>query len=484
MKHALVALFAALLVSQALTAQRDTTEREENLLPFVISEEKRITGEKLARKKEGFYVTGFPRFAYDPIQGFGLGVDAEIFNNGDRDDPFFAYTPYRQRYQVSLWAAQNGKVAAKFGADVPYIFNTRWRFRSRFSFADNPNKLYFGIGQDQLAPLDPPFFDDYNDMLSMARPGNPDLGENPDLLYTDRRYNYIAYRKYALDLILERSYLDGRLRVLGAAGFTLLSYRHYDGQVVEDATGPDGGDAEAINRITRITEDFNDAQNDVPGNSWDRFNITGYDGGFSSKVKAGVIYDTRNFEPDPHSGTVLEYGFGGTDPFIGSDFSYTRHMVQWLQFIPLFAYGDKQLESTFAVRNAFSFMQGSDIFFREIFDVWSASQGRIGLLGGEDNLRGYKKFRFGAPFYGFGSLEWRTQVASFELFKQNWMVSAVPFFDYGRTWDGWSSLKLDNFRYNGGIGARIHWNQSTIIRLDYAVSAEDRQFFLVFGQMF
>lgn len=468
-------VFGTLLVTQTLSAQLDT-------LPFRISEEKKLSDEKLARKKEGFYITGLPRFAYDPIQGFGIGFDGELFNNGKRDDPFFAYTPYRQRYKMSLWVAQNGKIGANLHADLPYFLNTKWRLRGKFAFADNPNKLYFGVGEAQLNELDPAFYSDYDRMLRQALPGDPLAGENPEALYTDARYHYLAYRKYALDLVLERSFFDGRLRVLGAAGFTLLNYRHYDGERTSRALDDDGNSVDAINRETRITHDHLYAETGAEDSYWNRYNITGYRGGFSSKVKAGVIYDTRNYEPDPHKGTLLEYGFGATDPIIGSDFSYTRHMVQWMQFIPLFTYRKKQ--STLALRSAFSAIAGNEVFFREIFDVWSASQGRIGLLGGEDNLRGYKKFRFGAPLYGFGSVEWRTQLAGFELFDQDWVISAVPFFDYGRTWDEFSSLKLANFKYNYGLGARIHWNQSTIIRLDYAISAEDRQFFLVFGQMF
>ncbi len=448
-------------------------------LPFAISAEKRLSDAKLGRKKEGFNVAAIPRFAYDPIQGVGLGVDAELFNNGRRDDPFFAYTPYRQRYQLSLWAAQNGKVAGSLRVDMPYVFDTRWRFRARFSFADNPNKLYFGIGESTLANLDPPFWDDYAAELNRALPGNPVFGEDPNLLYTDRRFHYLAYRKFALDLIMERSYLEGRLRIIGAVGFTSLAYRHYDGEPIEDATDSEGRSVTAINRSTRITQDAFDTEG-----SWDRFNVTGYEGGFSSKLKFGIIYDTRDFEPDPYKGFLVEYGMGLTHPLIGSDFQYQRHMLQYLQFIPLFTYGEKGYQSNLALRSAFSVIAGPDLFFREVYDVWSASQGRIGLLGGEDNLRGYKKFRFAAPVYGFGSLEWRTQLTDFEFLNQNWMISAVPFFDYGRVWDEIPAMNLRDFKYNWGLGARIHWNQNTIIRLDYAISQEDRQFFLIFGQMF
>ncbi len=470
---------------------------QSDTLPFQISKHKKLSDERLKRKKEGYYVTGLPRFAYDPIQGFGFGIDAEIFNNGKKDDPFFGYTPYRHRYKVSIWAAENGKIAAKASVDIPYVFNTKWRFRSSFAFADNPNKLYFGMGERFMSPFDEapfngnsPFYGDHLNELRTVRPGMP-IGvpdgmqdEDPDAMYSYRRMHYIHYRKYALDMVLERTFLDGDLRVLGVLGFTHLNYTPYDFETLDDARDAEGNEISATSGITQITRDhYASVQND-PDSYWRRRNIMGYDGGLSIKFKAGVIYDTRDFEPDPFKGLLLEYGMGVTDQIIGSDFSYMRHMVQAQGFVPLFSWGKDNLKSTLAARAAFSVIHGQDIFFREVFDVWSASQGRIGLLGGEDNLRGYKKFRFGAPVYGFGSIEWRTQIMQTTLFDQNWIVSAVPFADAGRVWDELGNVGLNGFRYNGGFGLRIHWNQSTIIRLDYAVSAEDRQFFLVFGQLF
>ncbi len=490
MKITLPLLILTLFFSRVAIAQNDT-------LPFQISKSKKLSDDRLKRKKEGYYITGLPRFAYDPIQGFGVGIDAEIYNNGTKDDPFFGYTPYRQRYKVSVWAAENGKIAAKASVDIPYVFNTKWRFRSSFSFADNPNKLYFGMGEAFMAPFDEapfnggsPFYGDYLDELRVIRPGSP-IGlpgglrdEDPNEVYSDRRLHYLQYRKYALDMVLERTFLNGDLRVLGVLGFTHLRYTPYDFQTLEDARDLDGNDISATSGVTQISQDHYASVQHDPDSYWRRRNIMGYGGGLSIKVKAGIIYDTRDFEPDPFKGVLLEYGMGATDQVIGSDFSYMRHMVQAQGFLPLFSWGSENLKSTIAARAAFSVIHGQDIFFREIFDVWSASQGRIGLLGGEDNLRGYKKFRFGAPVYGFGSLEWRTQLLQTTIFDQDWIISAVPFADAGRVWDELGNVGLSGFRYNGGMGLRIHWNQSTIIRLDYAVSAEDRQFFLVFGQLF
>jgi len=50
--------------------------------------------------------------------------------------------------------------------------------------------------------------------------------------------------------------------------------------------------------------------------------------------------------------------------------------------------------------------------------------------------------------------------------------------------EGLRDVQLNNFRGAPGIGGRIAWNQSTILRLDYAQSREGGQFFFGFGHIF
>ncbi|MBW3467347.1 Omp85 family outer membrane protein [Arthrospiribacter ruber] len=467
-------------------AQNDT-------LPFSISEKRRISEQKLESKREGWYLTGLPKIGYDPIQGFGFGAEGEIFNNGKREDPFFAYTPYRSKISFSASYTQFGKVSAGLGLDMPYFLDTKWRLRASFSFSDNPNKIYFSPGEASMQALEytdrvtgervtNAQFNDYRRALSVVRGPNPWEGEVPGVLYTDRNFNYNRYTKYALDVILERTYLDGDLRVVFAGGIVNLSYNPYDFDVESRALDRDGNRIEAVNGITQITRDFQQAERGNPDSFWLQNNIVGYDGGFSVKLKGGLIYDTRDFEPNPAKGTLLEYSMGYTAPWLGSDFNYSRHQVQWMQFGQVFGFMPNK--NILAGRLMFSTIGGQSVFFREVFDIWSASQGRIGVLGGEDTMRGFKKFRFGGMAMGMGNIELRSQISSFSSWNQDFEIDLVPFFDFGRVWDGLNSIRLSGFKYNPGLGARVIWNQSTVIRLDYARSVEDSQFFLVFGQLF
>jgi outer membrane protein assembly factor BamA len=470
------------------------SQAQNDSLPFPISEKRRLSDQRLESKKEGWYVTGLPRLGYDPIQGIGIGADGEIFNNRTADDPFFAYTPYRERITFSVGYTQFGKVSAGLGLDMPYFLNTKWRVRAKFSFSDNPNKIYFTPGESSLKPLSyvdritgetvtNARYDDYRRALSVIRPmQNPWDGEIPGVDYTDRNFHYNRYTKYALDIIVERTYMEGDLRLVFAGGVIDLRYNPYDFEQEDRALDKEGNRVEATNGLTLITRDFSQAERGDPNSYWVQNNITGYEGGFSVKFKAGLIYDTRDFEPDPTRGTLLEYSLGYTAPWIGSDFHYSRHQLQWMQFQEVLHFlPNKNILSS---RLMLSTIGGPQVFFREVFDIWSASQGRIGVLGGEDTMRGFKKFRFGGMAMGMGNIELRSRVTSFSWANQDFEISAVPFFDFGRVWDGIEQINLRGFKYNPGLGVRIAWNQSTILRFDYARSAEDSQFFFVFGQIF
>jgi len=187
---------------------------------------------------------------------------------------------------------------------LPIFLNTKWRTRLRFAFTDNPNKPYFGIGESSLGPFsytnpvtgnttENMFFDDYTDSLKRIRPGvAANTGEDASLFYTDRRYNWIHYRKYALDLLAERSFLDRNLRVLGGLGLTDLKYTQYDFQEVDGAVDGNGNSVSATNGQTKLTQDHLQSIHDDGTDFWSQNNITGYDGGFLIKLKAGLIYDT------------------------------------------------------------------------------------------------------------------------------------------------------------------------------------------------
>jgi hypothetical protein len=62
--------------------------------PEVALDRAPLSAKDLETKKEHAYVTGLPLAAFDPNFGFGFGARANVYWNGARDAPLFAYAPY------------------------------------------------------------------------------------------------------------------------------------------------------------------------------------------------------------------------------------------------------------------------------------------------------------------------------------------------------------------------------------------------------
>jgi hypothetical protein len=76
--------------------------------PSGMEQVRRLHDDDLARKKEGGYFTGLPLANYDHDIGFGLGARLYYYDNGKREDPLFAYTPYLQRVFAQGFVSSGG----------------------------------------------------------------------------------------------------------------------------------------------------------------------------------------------------------------------------------------------------------------------------------------------------------------------------------------------------------------------------------------
>lgn len=457
-------------------------------LPFEVSQEKRLSNEDILNKKEGFFVTGLPRFEFDPIRGFGVGGNVFFFQNNDKKDPLFYYTPYRYSVNTEFFVFENGRIRAAINLDIPYILNTKWRLRADAVFWEDPNAQYWGIGRSSLDPLS--FSDksegnygqgrtfsrlsDYEDNLSRAVPA-PGGG-----YLTDTHYNQFIQREQLYNLLFERVELGGKVRIMFGYEALFTAFEDYTGKVAEEAFLPTGEEVEAINNPTLANKQINDG-------TWDRFNLSGFSDSFkfTSMLAAALIYDTRDLEPDPSKGVFLQYSHEYSAPWLGSNFDFNKFMVQG-QFIHTFhRWKDGRNRLTFAGLAALGHIFGSNINFIEMWDLSSqAEAGGILVLGGGRSLRGYREARFLAPTVGLVNLEMRAKLYDFNALNQHFALGLTPFYDFGSVWNGLGDINLKRWRGAPGIGGRIAWNQSTILRLDYANSREGSQFFFGFGHIF
>jgi hypothetical protein len=431
----------------------------EPALPFEISQEKRLDEDDLKGKREGFFITGLPEITSDPVEGVGFGIRTYFNFNGDRKDAFFPYTPYRTRIGSELSISTRGEKEASFEVDVPYLKDSEWRLRIEGEALDDPNQLYFGSTSATMNNLNfrgQSFstYSGYSDALSGVRAGGP--SEAP--LVTDVDLNTFRKEEAALGVTLERSLFSSLVRVVGGLSFDFVNVSTFDGQTMSNNV-PNG--------ISLLTQD---SASGVPGMG----------NNLITTLRLGVVFDTRDFEPDPERGMFAEITDEISLKPLGSSFNFTKVFVQVKYFKSLFP--EVFDEVVLAGRVAMSFVEGQAPFF-EYQDGWS-TEGDISGLGGLRTLRGYKDSRFLAPILGYGNLELRVKFASADLWGNHFDFKVAPFVDVGRVWDHVSEIGIADYRGDGGAGLRIAWNQSTILMLDYAVSSEDNQLFLNFAHIF
>lgn len=460
---------------------------QEKELPFYIDEIKRLPDFEVEDKKEGTFLTGIPRFEFDPIRGFGVGGNGFLFFNKDKDDPFFEYTPYRHKISAEIFFFENGRIRYETRYDAPYIFDTPWRLRADAVLWEDPNAQYWGMGQSSLEPLrfldketnqmrDWSNVNEYEENLALAT-------QDSDGIYrTDFHYNQFIQREMLFNLLGERVMMGGKLRLMFGYEALFTSFESYGGKFAEEAFNSDGEEVQAINNQTLLEMHKADG-------TWDKYNLSGFNNDdnfmFTSMLAGALIYDTRDFEPDPSKGVFLEYSHEYSAPFIGSEFNFNKFMIQGQYIKTLARWRNDKSRLTFAGLGALGYVWGPNVNFIEMWDLSSqAEAGGILVLGGERSLRGFREARFMAPTIALINLEMRARFYDFDLWNQHITLGATPFFDLGSVWDDFDKMTFKNWKGNPGIGARIGWNQSTILRLDYAHSEEGGQVFFGFNHIF
>ncbi len=482
----LLASFGSLLWAQVL----DTIRLSWNEPPFPIHPSKRISEEELRYKKEGYFVTGLPEIERNPINGLGLGANFYLYNNKTQADPFFPYTPYRARYTGFFKVFQSGKWQGALNMDFPYVLGTRWRIRVDAVFENDPNWQYYGIGANTLQPLR--FvdkrtgqvrtyrrFSEYFENLAVVRPGDPLAGEAA--FVTDRHYNELDYTENLYNLGLERTFAGGRGRLFFGYEFLRIRIKDYFNRPAEEAFDLEGQRLRDIaHGRTKLTEDYLGLSE---GNPWQQFNIAGYRGGDEGILAFAVMYDTRDFEPDPTQGVFLEYSHEHSRPWLFSEFSFDKNLLQVQAFTRVLP---RQLRRAVLATNlGLGYIWGTRVPFYEAFDLSSqAEAGGTEVLGGARALRGFREYRFTGPLTLLFNVELRTRLYQTYLLRQHLAFDIVPFFDAGRVWNRLREISLSRYKYSYGAGARVAWNQSTILRADFGFSTESTQFFFGFGHIF
>ncbi len=416
----------------------------------------------LKEKDEHAYFTGIPLVGLDPDTGFNYGLEVDLFENKTRSDPLFRYTPYRQKLSLSGLNTTRNIRDYSIYYDQPYIADTPWRVRSEGRFYRNPIQGYYGTGEATLEPFRLPgtdtTFTKYSDYARALRVSSGPTADTDYVLYRLTRASFKTSFEYDL--------LGGILRPL--AGFQVARYwvHDYTGDMV-DAVTPEGAEFRAVQNPTKLNQDC------FKGNT------RGCSGGWDNYLKFGLTLDTRDYEPDPVSGTLTQVVAEISENVFGSSFDHQRVTFSSAGYFNLLPPKDRLV---IAGRVLYS-MQFGDVPVYSMATLAFSDRDWEGL-GGFRTLRGFRANRFIGKDTAMTNWELRWRIGSTRLFNQLLRLTVSPFWDLGRVFDQVSETTLRHWQNDFGMGFRLAWNLATVICFDYAYASEGHALYMELGYSF
>jgi outer membrane protein assembly factor BamA len=413
------------------------------------------------KKPEGAYYTGLPLVNSDPDTGFGYGVRAFRFDNGERKNALFPYRAYDTRIFGQFFQTTNGLRYHWLSFDAPFFNDGPHRLKIDLTYDQNTAANWFGGGNTAFQPLQDPVtgerFDQMGDYLDSSRQVRNGT--------TYAFYNKFEIIRPSVSGTWEELFLGGRLRAVGGLMLQHVTIRDAEGTTVKGLAGTDEVDARQGSTLL--------------GEQCARGQLVGCGGGFNNTIKLALSYDMRDFEPDPNSGFVLEGSTQVAGTATGSADNYAKGTVQargyWSPF-------PNAADLVLAGRVLYA-AQGGDVPFYSLSQI-TLADGEIEGLGGRTTLRGFKQNRFVGRAAALANAELRYTFVDFRTVGQRFGLMIVPFVDAGRTYARIRDTNLSDLRVSFGAGFRIAWNQATIINVDYGKSTEGAGLYINFGHPF
>ncbi|MHA4809446.1 BamA/TamA family outer membrane protein [Flavitalea flava] len=189
-----------------------------------------------------------------------------------------------------------------------------------------------------------------------------------------------------------------------------------------------------------------------PGGLFDKENITGRYGGYTSGIGPILSWDTRNSAFSPTRGVLAEMQYVWFNKAFGSNFNFTVFNMDFRKF--------------------FYLSEKSVLGFQGIAGLTSGNTPfrYLELLGGSDMMRGY----YGGRYSDKCLMAYQAEYRRF-LF---WRIGVVGFASMGEVSPDLGHFDLDGFHYayGGGLRFMLSKQEKLNLRIDYGVGRHSTAF--------
>ena len=411
----------------------------------VVTKESKVKKEKI---KKGWNFGGLPILSFDSDLGLQLGVLGSLYNYGDGS----RYPKYDHYIYGEVSFYTKGSGVARLYYDSDKLING---IRLTADVTYNPDLLYAFYG-----------FNGYQSTY------------NENWIDDSTRVFYRMHRSFTRFMIsFQGKFFTDKLHWLAGVDYYLINIKNVD-----------------VDRLNEKRDDNDQipGEDSMPGlyqryQQWGLITPENKDGGNYAAIKVGLVYDSRDNEPNPNRGIWSEVVLVGAPKFLSTmESGFSKISIIHRQYFTLV-----KDRLTFAYRLGFlASLGGSAPWYVENRLYPSVLKGSSSEgLGGAKTIRGVLRNRVVGDAMGWGNFEFRWKFLRTVIFNQNIYLAFNLFFDSGRVFKEMEEDKIENlpeniksvyftdnesFHNSAGAGLRIAMNQNFIVAIDYGNALDKR----------
>jgi outer membrane protein assembly factor BamA len=396
--------------------------------------------------KTGWNFGALPAIAYDSDIGFKYGALVNLFYYGDgKQYPEYLHSLYFEWNHTTKGSGQT-----QFTYDSRYLI-PGIRLSAEASYLTEQSLDFYGFNG---------YESDYN----------PDFEDEESDAYISRMYYNMDRRLARVKADFQGKIKGSQLRWFAGVEFNNARMGTVDIDKLNKGKDPEDQLPDADLLFDRYVE-------------WGLIPEAEADGGNTTLLKAGAVYDTRDIEANPMKGIWTDLQFLVAPGFLGNgDLAYTRLALTHRQYFTLVP-----RVLSFAYRLSYQTRISGNMPYYMLPFVYNTAPAltRDGL-GGAKTIRGIMRNRVVGDGFVYGNLEMRWKLFRTIVFDQNIYLALSAFLDGGMVTDKFDfddhanteailSGRKESFHLGTGGGLHIVMNQNFVVAVDYgrAIDPDD-----------
>ena len=417
--------------------------------PYLSTAQKDSTKSEVPKIKTGWNFGAIPATTFDTDQGFQYGAAVNFYNYGDGS----TFPKYKHSLYLEISHFTKGSGIYRFYYDseslIPGI-----QITSDISYL--PDQAYDFYG-----------FNGYESVL------NKNWEDQNSSEYKTRMFYKYQQKQFRFKTDFQGKFKGSKFGWV--AGFNLLNYSSASVDVDKLNKGKSVADKlPAVSLQPGLYEKYI---------QWGLISAQEANGGFVPELKAGIVYDTRDFKSNPMKGVWTEAVISAVPKFLGAESGFSKFSFTHRQYFTLI-----KDDLSFAYRVGWQQTIGGHVpyyYQPQIISTVLTGSSTTGL-GGAKNLRGVRRNRIVGDGFVLGNVELRWKFYYLKLFNQNFYCGLNTFVDFGQvtkkidfvTPNLSTSDLVSNYFNKGaekmhtsyGAGLRLAMNYNFVVALDYGIA--------------